>query len=144
MYAAIPPRAQRFLQRNIASIGQLEVFLLLAANPHQWWTCDAVNEELRGSTTAVRQALRRLVSAYLVEFKGVGRDAVFRFCPSDPSIHSLIPLLAQLFRSRLSALVEFVHGAECSSRSRSDSQYYRRKPGPGSRDEASPSSAGES
>src|SRR5688500_14439079 len=77
-YASIPKDVQRFLRRYISSIGQLEVFLLLSGNPERWWSCDAVADELRASHVAARQALHQLVSAYLVEFEGVGPTARFR------------------------------------------------------------------
>jgi predicted ArsR family transcriptional regulator len=109
MYAGIPQAAQRFLRRCIMSVGQLEVFLLLAGNPDRWWSCDDIADELRASPVAARRALQELVSAYLLEFTGVGPAALFRFKPADPSLDELVPLLAQLHRHRLTALAAFIH-----------------------------------
>lgn len=109
MYAGIPQAAERFLRRCIASVGQLEVFLLLARNPDRWWSCDDIADELRASPVAARQALQQLVSGYLLEFTGGGPAALFRFKPADPSVDELVPLLAQLHRHRLTALAAFIH-----------------------------------
>ena len=110
MYAEIPESARRFLRRYISSIQQLEVFLLLARNPEQFWSTDAINAELRASELSARRALRQLVTDYLVEFRGVGPQALFRYCPGDPTVDNVVPLLAQMYRYRLPALVDFIHG----------------------------------
>jgi hypothetical protein len=109
MYAGIPEAAQRFVRRYITSLGQLEVLLLLAGNPSRWWSCDAVADELRTSDVAARQALRQLVSTYLLEFRGAGPNASFRFQPEDGTARTLVPLLRQLYRHRLTALAAFIH-----------------------------------
>ena len=141
MYEGLPASAQRFVRRYITSIGQLEVFLLLAINPERWWTSDAVADELRTSTLSARRALRDLVSGYLVAFRGSGQDAVFRFSPADPAVASRVPLLSQLYRYRLTALVELIHGRRAVAHGSSQPPYGRKRHS-GARDEASLESAG--
>jgi hypothetical protein len=107
--AALPEIAERFVRRHIRSIGELEVLVLLARDPQRWWSADAVNDELRASVESSRQHLRNLVTAYLVEHKGFGKDAVFRFCANDPATAHVVHLLAQLLKYRLPALIQLIY-----------------------------------
>jgi len=106
---AIPESARHFLRRHIRSAAELEALLLLAESDEQWWTCDLVSEQLRGSTSVVRADLERLAKDGLLITKSDATQTVFRFSPVDATAREVVPLLAQLLRESRPRLIEFIY-----------------------------------
>ena len=71
------------IRRHLGSILQLDVVLLLHANPARWWSADGVAEELRVGQSAAREALEELGSTNLLDMR-IGNDLTYRFAPWQP------------------------------------------------------------
>lgn len=61
----LPRSVQELLDRSITSVEQLELLLLLHANPDRAWTADAAGHEVRTSTHSAGGRLAELVARRL-------------------------------------------------------------------------------
>ena len=104
----IPDDVRAFLDTHIHSAREVEVLLLLHRDAQRWWTPEQVNSELRTSLRSAQQCLAALVRAGLAE-QQPGLEATFRFRSPDAGIELTVQLLAELFRDRMTSIVELIY-----------------------------------
>ena len=63
----LSPDLMRFIRRNISSVEQLEILLLLFEEPEREWSAEGISEHLRSSLTSVTKRLGDLERRQLVE-----------------------------------------------------------------------------
>lgn len=90
---SLSPRAQEFLRRHIGSILQLDIVLLLHADPARWWSVAQTAEELRIGQPFARQALEELGTTNLLDMR-IGTDLTYRYAPWQPETAVLIEEIA--------------------------------------------------
>jgi hypothetical protein len=73
----IPDSVRKFIADHIDSVEQLEVLILLREHRDRAITVEAINTQIRSSTTSVRGRLDALVRRGLVEQEGT----VYRYAP---------------------------------------------------------------
>jgi hypothetical protein len=111
MVQAIPDEARAFVRKYVRSMLQLEALLLVAREPEQWWSAEAVSRELRSSPDAAAVQLARLSELGLLEGRAEPEEA-FRFRPRDPAHVAIVASLAVLHRERFHAVVDMIYARD--------------------------------
>lgn len=89
----------------IDSLEELEILLLLRADPAKEWSDEDVNASIRSSITSVGARLKKLkASGFLVE----STDGRFRFLPRDEKSQRAAELLADGYRERRRKVIEMI------------------------------------
>lgn len=84
------------------------MLLLLHRRHEQWWTADAVNEELRASLQSAIECLTHLHESGLVEL-GQGDPRRYRLASVHAGDDTVVGRLAQLFRERVSSVIDAIY-----------------------------------
>lgn len=92
--SALSDEVATFLREKIESVEQLEILLLLRAQPDRLWTGDSVSTELNIVPSLAGEALEHLCRSNLLDVR-VGREHVaFRYAPGtselDRAVHELV------------------------------------------------------
>lgn len=106
--------ARQFLSRNISSVEQLEILLLLFADPQRRWTADELTEELRSSVASVQRRLSDLQRRRLVAWD---ERASYGYRP-DPRNDGRVAEIRDEYRVRPGRIVDMIFaepGAALSS-----------------------------
>lgn len=80
---------QGFLRRHIESYEQLEVLLLLCAQPDRLWSSESVASDLRVTRSAADESLRFLCRENLVRVELRTNRLCFRYGPRSPQLAGL-------------------------------------------------------
>jgi hypothetical protein len=100
---------ERFIVREIRSIEQLEVLLLLRKEPEKWWSEADVFEAIRSSLPSVVDRLAQLSAAGFLERRD-GHPLLYRYAPDTPSRAKLVEELAEAYRHRRIAVIDAIYG----------------------------------
>jgi hypothetical protein len=103
----IPDDVLAFIDRAVTSIDQLEILLLLRANPDRVWSADAVSFELRSNPQAAEERLQLLQAAGLLQ-RASGSDPGYRYAPGSPTIDDLVTRLGDCYRDYRLRVIERV------------------------------------
>ncbi|HEY0875721.1 MAG TPA: hypothetical protein VGD94_19745 [Vicinamibacterales bacterium] len=90
----LSPAARDFLRARLGSLIQLDIALLLHADPSVWWSAERVAEHLRVTVDAARQVLEALASRNLLDVR-IANDLTYRFAPWHESTAELIAEIAE-------------------------------------------------
>lgn len=118
----IPPDVREFLTREINSIEQLEILLLLRRTSPRRWTPSEVSTELRGNVDSARHRLELLAASRIVlVHRGApsapeGRTGVsqgdtectYSFDASSRSLDELVASLDSVYSQRRVRVIEFI------------------------------------
>jgi hypothetical protein len=102
--ASVPPDVERFIDRNIESVEQLEVLLLLHHSADRFWSVDQVASELGLSPISTAPILDQLCARNLLDVKTTS-DVMFCFKPTSDELRRGTKQLADAYRvARLAVL----------------------------------------
>lgn len=96
-----------FAGSSIASIWALELLLVLKGPPTRSWTGEELIKQLRGSQSAIAEALFRLQSGGLIAEDG----GAYYYRPSSPEQNDLVCELERLYRAKPVALISAIANA---------------------------------
>ena len=102
--AEFPREVQAFVERHLTSGAQLEVLLLLHADPGRAWPAAAVGRQLRIDGDQAEAALASLAADKLL----VRDEGGYRFAPDRPKKASLVDALARLYPTYRLRIVSFI------------------------------------
>jgi hypothetical protein len=91
--ALLSAEARDFLRAHLISLIQLDIALLLHADPSAWWSSERVAGHLRVSIDAASQALEALASRNLLDVR-IASDLTYRFAPWHESAATLVAEIA--------------------------------------------------
>lgn len=97
------PEFRTFINKNINSIEQIEVLLILLANPERIWTIDEISTSLRSSRNSIRSRLESLTARKLAAAAGGG----YRYAASG-RLHTMVETLAEEYGERRFSVIELV------------------------------------
>lgn len=94
---------RRFVQRNISSIEQIDVLLLLLGEPQRNWSIAEISTMLRSSEVSIRSRLSALDGAKLVANGTEG----YRYSASGRS-HAMVEQLREEYAARRYSVIDLV------------------------------------
>lgn len=114
-----------FIDSRIASVDQLEILLLLQAQPARSWTATEVSSELRGSEQAVAD---RLSAMHAMGLFALSADGRYHFAPTDPENHRVVAKLADSYRQYRLRVIERIFTKSDGLSAFADAFRFRRGP----------------
>ncbi|MEO6002074.1 MAG: hypothetical protein ABIZ04_25100 [Opitutus sp.] len=135
MVALIPVRAvedkitnsvQDFVRRNIVSVEQLEILLLLFAERERDWSAAEVNSQIRSQESSVSKWLTVLASIGLVA--RVAETDRYKFAASSAGIEQQTAALAQLYKDFRVRIIELIYSRPGSQLRDFSNAFNLRKP----------------
>jgi hypothetical protein len=104
----IPQQVRRFLSDHIESVVQMEILLLLHANPARAFSAADVGRELRiepewATTQLANLSARGILSADRVS------DALYRYDPQTPQLDAAIAGLARAYTDRRVSIIGLIY-----------------------------------
>lgn len=117
----LPNEIQRFIAKNIDSVGQLEALLLLRAEPRPWSRLDCARRLYTGvaETTAMLDALCR---AGLLVCEG----DLYRYDCKTEELRHKVDDLAQVYARQLIAVTNLIHAKARRMRAFADAFRFRK------------------
>jgi hypothetical protein len=107
---------QTFINKNINSVEQIEVLLILRANPERVWTIDEISAIMRSSPNSIRSRLEGLAACELsAAVPGEG----FRYAASG-RLHAMVEVLAEEYAERRFSVIELVFSRPDAARTFAD------------------------
>ena len=103
----LPDEVIRFITRNIESLEQLELLLLLMHSPDRWWDAASVAHALGMSPEDARRTLDRFTSHNLLAISITG-DVRYQFQPGEPGLQRSMAAFAEACRSNRLAVLTLV------------------------------------
>jgi len=105
-----------FINKNINSIEQIEVLLILHANPDRAWTIDEISAIMRSTPNSIRSRLEALAARKLsAEVLGEG----YRYAASG-RLHTMVEMLAEEYGLRRFSVIELVFSRPDAARTFAD------------------------
>lgn len=102
------PEVRRFLLEHIASVAQLEVLLLLRANPAEGWSAERLAGELRVALPWARDQLEDLRARGLLE-REAGDPPTYRFRARTPELERTANALARDYILHRVTIIEIIY-----------------------------------
>jgi hypothetical protein len=119
----IPENIERLIFAHIDSVEQIEVILLLKAQPEKWWTPEAISGELRTNPKSIQSRLSRTRRLRLFDVQG----NAYRYSPKDPAMGNLIDELADCYRIRKHKILELIFSPAKRARNFADAFAFGKK-----------------
>lgn len=123
MASALSENLERFIRERLPSTEQVEIVLLLRAEPERAWSAPEVSQRLGTPPESTAMRLFLLASNGVVTFDGTGGVPKYRHNPAD---QALIDELAEVFEARPGAIYDVV-GAPTRDPIRSFSDAFKLK-----------------
>ncbi|HEY9180130.1 MAG TPA: hypothetical protein VIO32_05385 [Candidatus Baltobacteraceae bacterium] len=105
-----------FINKNINSIEQIEVLLILRANPERVWTVDEISAIMRSSSNSIRSRLQGLAAKKL---SAAISDKEYRYAASG-RLDAMVELLAEEYGRRRFSVIELVFSRPDAARQFAD------------------------
>jgi hypothetical protein len=105
--APFTPALQTFVREHIASVGELELLLLLRDDPERVWTAHEAAARLHHVPDWIGERLERLVRKGLA-VRLAGARVAYRFSPADAGLERSVEAVAEAFRSRRTAMISLI------------------------------------
>jgi hypothetical protein len=100
-----------FVNKHISSVEQIEVLLLLLADPNRTWEIGELSATLRSSTNSIASRLHALEAARLVSRSGAG------YCYSaNGAAHEMVRALQKEYVERRFSVIELVYSRRDAAR----------------------------
>lgn len=99
---------RRFIAENIASVAQLEVLLLLRANPERTWTAEDVARSLYTGEPLIAAQLADWATRGLL-ISPDGKPESYRYAPATPELGELVSGLAEAYRVRRVSVITTIY-----------------------------------
>ncbi|WP_413290572.1 hypothetical protein [Bdellovibrio sp. HCB337] len=100
----IPKEVKDFVFQYIDSVEQLEILLLLNAEPHKVWTVGEVHQTLRSNMSSVEKRLNLLAAQKLIDKKEGG----FQFKPEGSEKNEIIRQLSGAYKVHRHRIFEMI------------------------------------
>lgn len=110
------PAFLTFINKNISSVEQIEVLLILHANPERAWTIDEISAILRSSPNSIRSRLKMLEQRAL---SAAVPPEGYRYAASG-RLHEMVEVLAEEYGQRRFSVIELVFSRPDAARSFAD------------------------
>jgi hypothetical protein len=107
---------QTFINKNINSVEQIEVLLILHANPERVWTIDEISAIMRSSPNSIRSRLEGLAARKL---SVAVPNAGYRYAASG-RLHGMVEQLAEEYGQRRFSVIELVFSRPDAARTFAD------------------------
>lgn len=98
-----PPAFRTFVNKNITSVEQIEVLLILHANPDRVWTVSEISAILRSSPYAIESRMPGLIAAKLARSVEGG----YQYAASGRA-HAYVETLQEEYCARRFSVIELV------------------------------------
>lgn len=98
------PEFRAFVNKFINSIEQIEVLLILRANPERVWTVDEISAIMRSTPNSIRSRLEALTAKKL---SAAEPDRGFRYAASG-RLDAMVEVLAEEYGRRRFSVIELV------------------------------------
>jgi len=98
-----PPAFRTFVNKNITSVEQIEVLLILHANPDRVWTVGEISAILRSSPYAIESRMPGLIAAKLARSVEGG----YQYTASGRA-HGFVEMLQEEYSARRFSVIELV------------------------------------
>ena len=108
MSSTLPQDLQDFLTRNIASVVQLELLLLVRESRPRAWTSDDLARELRIDPAWAEGPAADLCERGLLACERE-TPARYRYEPSEPALDALVTRLAETYAQRRMSVITFIY-----------------------------------
>lgn len=105
-----------FVNKYITSVEQIEVLLLLLANPQRVWSIDEISAILRSSPSSIQTRLAALAKARLA----VGTPEVGYRYAATGRLHALVEELSDEYGARRFSVIELIFSKPDAARSFAD------------------------
>lgn len=105
-----------FINKNINSVEQIEVLLILRANPERVWTVDEISAIMRSTPNSIRARLRSLAAKKL---SAEVSDEGFRYAASG-RLDAMVEVLAEEYGRRRFSVIELVFSRPDAARQFAD------------------------
>jgi hypothetical protein len=105
----VPADLRTFIQEHIGSILQLELLLLLAADPQKAWNAEEAAKELYVNPDAAYGFLEGMRVRGL--FERLAPEDRFRFAPQNPESARLTAELASFYRERRLTVIDLIYAS---------------------------------
>lgn len=110
------PAFRTFINKNISSVEQIEVLLILHANPERAWTIDEISAILRSSPNSIRS---RLVTLERHGLSAAAQSDEYQYAASG-RLHEMVEVLAEEYGQRRFSVIELVFSRPDAARSFAD------------------------
>lgn len=107
---ALPPPVYEFITRNVRSLEQLEILLLVAQDREMTWTVQSVYDVILSTKPTVERWLDDFARLAFLQ-KEDGDVPTYRFVATD-EIGALIRKLAQVYKAKPVRVIEAIFKAE--------------------------------
>lgn len=107
MVDPFPDDVKKLITDRLSSIDQLEILLLLKANPDHKYSPEEVSAELYTRPEAARARLMDLVSKNLA--KSAGDPLLFSYRPESPEVADIVERLDDLYRKRRVTVINLIY-----------------------------------
>jgi hypothetical protein len=103
--AAIPLEVQQFVNRYILSVEQLEILLLLSAEPDRAWSVTEIYQAIKSNEQSIVERLQSFRQDGLV----TETEGKYRFNSISPAVGETVSQLRRIYRERSVALIELIY-----------------------------------
>jgi hypothetical protein len=110
------PAFRTFIKNNITSVEQIEVLLILHANPERVWTIDEISAILRSSSNSIRS---RLLALEERDLAAPAAEAGYRYTASG-RLNEMVEMLAEEYAQRRFSVIELIFSRPDAARSFAD------------------------
>ena len=97
------PAFRTFVNKNITSVEQIEVLLILHANPDRVWSVNEISAILRSSPYAIESRMPGLIQARLAR----AMEGGFQYAANGRS-HAFVEMLQDEYSARRFSVIELV------------------------------------
>lgn len=105
----VPADLRNFIQEHVGSILQLELLLLLAADPAKSWSAEEAAKALYVNPDAAYGFLEGMRVRGL--FERLESDDRYRFAPQNPESARLTAELAEFYRERRLTVIDLIYAS---------------------------------
>jgi hypothetical protein len=105
-----------FIKKNITSVEQIEVLLILRANPERVWTVEEISTILRSSNNSIESRLEALTLRRMARPEG---HQGYRYAASG-RLHDMVEVLASEYAVRRFSVIELVFSRPDAARTFAD------------------------
>jgi DNA-binding IclR family transcriptional regulator len=102
---SLPQDVHQFLYRNIDSVEQLEVLILLLHHPERGWSPDEVARELYSHPASIARRLAMLLGQDLLREVEPG---CYQYAPRTGELHATVLRVSEMYRERRVAVVTLI------------------------------------
>jgi hypothetical protein len=102
---SLPQDVHQFLYRNIDSVEQLEVLILLLHHPERGWSPDEVARELYSHPASIARRLAMLLGQDLLREIEPG---CYQYAPRTGELHATVLRVSEMYRERRVAVVTLI------------------------------------